>query len=432
VDPPPQPATTATPTATHHDPFAEDGDEAASLPRIGESVGADDEPLENQLKSNVAEYPFCTFIRRRIHDVRLMPHTDPEPTSAVPPPQLLRACVRRYIIHGSLGNTSRITLDGFLRRRLGWRDIDPEITTALHEEELKTVNAVADEISKDRLSALRAAAAANRRPIGPPRADENRRNAPFGDTEHMTEAELARAPFIAVNLHTKAMYAAIMHLIFAMISLLYAASVFSTAESAVVSSFLGGFTTWVAGAATVQLVEAAVVGLHSLRMVVPVPCKLMVVRVVVLIACTGVLAVAIYVSSVSVFTFDNPFGRSTEEIYVTQVRESPQVICSYAATRKCGGWDELCESTTFDTTYCPSSCSAVVIRRGQTCKGPIHSEIENIVIPSCVFMYITAVILIFDIWCLVRFFMVAADPVGTLERAQRDAPEDDDDDFGPN
>jgi hypothetical protein len=61
-----------------------------------------------------------------------------------------------------------------------------------------------------------------------------------------------------------------------------------------------------------------------------------------------------------------------------------------------------------------------VLRRTVTCKDSFHKDIRNVILPAVVFQYLAALVMLLDVWCLIRYFMVAADPIGTMERARRE------------
>lgn len=427
----PPPESVAVPVPAEDDDHAADeGQDDADAAEVETELLKEpeiDAELQEAIKENVASFPFCTFTRRRIHDVRLMENRDREPTDEQPGDQLLRAHVRRYIIHSALGNTNGVSMTSFLGRRLGWRDVDGALVSRVEEEEQGTVELLAAEVSKDRLAQQRQRAAQmaalgdasgddntpGRRPLRPRRGPGG--TAPFGD--HLTEEETARLPFIAVGLHSRTMYVGVLHLILAIVVLLYAAVVFSTAEGAVVSPFVATFSTWVAGCATLQLVEAASVGLQSLRLRHPIPRKATALRVVILVASLGFLAPTMYVTSSAAYDYRQPIGGQTaESLYIAQVQDTPQTICTYSAKKRCSGWDIPC-SIAPSPFYCPDACSNVVNAQTVGCRGEFQTEIGNVVIPVCVFNYMALFVFAADVWHFIRYIYIALHPNETLQAA---------------
>jgi hypothetical protein len=379
--------------------------------------------FEAVLQGNVGYSPFCTFVRRRIHDVRLIDNKEYEPSTKRPGDQMLRAHIRRFIIHSALGNTAGVSLSLFIAKRTGWAEVDETTIQTLLCQEQASVEALATEVSKARLEAMRQAQQARDTDAPDHRLNATRRSGQEENLTDLADEDAARLPFVIIGLNNKTMYCAIFHLVMSIIVLLYAASVFSTSETAVVSPFVSTFSAWVAGAATVQLVEAALVGMHSLRMRHPIPCKLMTVRLVVLAAALTVLAIAVYATSSAAFTFVQPISKRTAQAeYVRQVREAPQSICTYSVKNRCGGWNRQCNSAAWDAQYCPSSCSSAVNLRGATCASAFQTDIQNVAIPVCVFQYLSCIVFVADIVLLLRYLYVAKHPEETIAAAQLRAP----------
>lgn len=341
--------------------------------------------------------PFVTFGRRRIHNVRLMDNRPVRRVKEKPPDQLLRAFVRRYVIHSELGNIPvMLTVRQFVKNRTGWANPPEAYIDQLFVEEREAVKEAATEIAKDRVARrqmLERAPEPVPHGIRPPRVEED---------------EDGRAAFHLSGVTSKTTYVAVLHLILGIVVLLYTASVFSTASEAVVADYVETVTAWVAVSATGQLLAAAGAGVHALRMKVPVNVPIAVARLVVTLAAMGMLITASYVTSTAAYDMEQPFtGETHEAIYRQQVREKPQALCTYAARQSCGGWNARCVYAAWDSTYCPSICATTVAQHARHCKGVFEKDIITVLVPVCAMQYVGLIVFLIDLLQYHSFVQVA-------------------------
>jgi hypothetical protein len=221
------------------------------------------------------------------------------------------------------------------------------------------------------------------------------------------DSELSEDFFQEVGATNKATYASIMHLIIAVVTLLYTASVFST-SSEVVEPLMSTLSTWAALSATAQLFESAMAGVHSMRIRLPVSRRVLGCRVLMWALSAGLLATSSAVVAGLLFAQTEPLsGATTRGTYVSQVQAAPDAVCTYCKANFGAGWDTPCTLANWSSALCPAPCAATIVHYTTACRGVVHSQLEGVLGPLAAIHLCAVAVHLFDLYALGRFLALA-------------------------
>lgn len=353
--------------------------------------------------------PFITFLRKSVkHFEPTEPRSAPRYDGDPPHPQIIRAHVRRFVIHTDLGNNpTNMSLPTFVTQRSGWTSPDATHFDTMATEERAAMDKIAAVIAASRASTQSAGASASRNGQG----GANRGREPALTAEEIRERAAIRQQlamedaFAESKLLSRSSYVATAQVVLSVTTLLYIASTLSTIETTLEYRFLSQIFVWPAISGGVNLAVGAASAIQAFRVKFPSPSRFaFLVRVIFLLGgfALGVTSAVVLLSAA--VNSNDPFvtGASLRDEFLTAVRNAPSNTCSSFNRLRCSGYDAACNKLV-DVKQCPVSCATRSLAYSQSCGVLYTSEVQSLLIALLVVTFLSLAVHMGDLSVCVRF-----------------------------